>query len=211
MPPTNLYAALLSVLLMVAALMDPVAVAPLDLPTEAPSGEGDTGATDLLSDSPMWRTLLDATHQHKQEFNREFTGSIEYLHLDNFNIVSFPEDCRNTSINMEGCLRRLVRGLLVYQVLLKHVEREYPNSQVLPNIKYFSSLLISATRQKMRKPDAVKALSRTQEDSLLKEVDHFDMFNRKMFAHNILRKLHEFLRDIQVSIKRIEKRPGTLL
>ncbi|KAJ0055027.1 hypothetical protein NL108_008749, partial [Boleophthalmus pectinirostris] len=201
-------AALVSMLLMVAALMDPAVAAPVDLPTEAPSGEGGEGATDLLSDSPVWRALLDATHRHKQEFDKEFKGSIEYLHLDNFNIVSFPEDCRNTSINMEGCLKRLVRGLIVYQVLLKHVEREYPESEGLPNIKYFCNLLISAARQKMRKPDAVKTLSKNQEDSLLKEVAHSDTFHRKMFAHNILRKLHEFLRDTQVNIKRRERRPG---
>ncbi|KAK7898681.1 hypothetical protein WMY93_019534 [Mugilogobius chulae] len=213
----NLYAALLFMLMMT-ALMDcgvgaptglPTGL-PTDLPTEGPSGEGDEGTTDLLSDSPVWRSLLDATHRHKQEFDREFTGSIEYLHLDNFNMVSFPEDCRNTSLNMEGCLRRLVRGLLVYQVLLKHVEREYPRSEVLPNIKYSCSLLISATRQKMKKPDVVKTLSKSQEDNLLKEVGHTDIFHRKMFAHNILRKLHEFIRDTQVSIKRRERRPGYL-
>ncbi|XP_072303216.1 interleukin-6-like [Eucyclogobius newberryi] len=189
-------------------MMNCAAGAPTDLPTEAPSGEWYEGTTDLLSESPVWKSLLDATHQHKQEFDNEFAASIAYLHLDNFNIVSFPEDCQNTSINMEGCLRRLVHGLLVYQFLLKHVEREYPNSEVLPNIKYFCSLLISATRQKMRKPDAINPLSRGQEDSLLKEVQHPDTFHRKMIAHNILRKLHEFLRDTQVNIKRRERRPG---
>lgn len=196
--------------LILAALGDSGVGAPTDFPTEAPSGAGDEGGPHLLSESALWKTLLDATHRHRQEFDRQFPDPNQYLHLDNFNIASFPEDCRNTSINMEGCLRRLVRGLLVYQVLLRHVEKEYPLSEVLPNARFFSSLLISATRQKMRKPDAVKALSSGQEEALLKEVNHSDTFHRKMTAHNILRKLYEFLRDTHVGVKRREKRVGYL-
>lgn len=63
----------------------------------------------------------------------------------------------------------------------------------------------------MKKPDTVKALSSGEEESLLKEVDHPDTFQRKMFAHNILRKLHEFLRDTKIDIKRRERRPGYML
>ncbi|CAL1584538.1 unnamed protein product [Knipowitschia caucasica] len=199
--------ALLSALTMV-AFVTCVGGAPIDLPTDAPSGEGDVRPLDLLSDSPLWKVLLDATHRNRQMFDREFSSIMDYLHLDNFNISSFPEDCQNTSINMEGCLKRLVRGLLVFQVLLKHVEREYPKSEILPKLKYFCRLLTSAAGQKMRNSDIIQTLSQSDEDSLLKEVGHPDTFYRKMFAHNILRKLHEFLRETKFQIKKRERRPG---
>ncbi len=37
-------------------------------------------------------------------------------------------DC--VSSLQEACLRRLAQGLLIYTVLLKHVEKEYPSSLV---------------------------------------------------------------------------------
>lgn len=57
-------AALLTVLML--ALVDHAVGAPTSLPTEVPSGAGDEERT-YLSESPLWTSLLDATHQHKQE------------------------------------------------------------------------------------------------------------------------------------------------
>ena len=56
---------------MLAALWGSGVGAPVDFPTEAPSGAGDEGAgTERLSQSEVWRMLLDATHRHRQEVSR---------------------------------------------------------------------------------------------------------------------------------------------
>uniref|UniRef100_A0A8C6SIF7 Interleukin-6 n=1 Tax=Neogobius melanostomus TaxID=47308 RepID=A0A8C6SIF7_9GOBI len=182
-------AALLMVLML--AALDISVGAPVDFPTEEPSGAGAEGGSHLLSKNPLWKSLLDATHRHEQE--AEFPDLNPDLHLENFNISSLPEDCRNASINMEGCLRRLAQGLLVYQVLLRHVEQEYPLSKVLPNAKHFSGPLITATKEKPG--------GHTAEGS-----ESLRHFSQKMFAHNILRKLHEFLRDTHIDIREREMR-----
>lgn len=49
----------------------------------------------------------------------------------------------------ESCLRRLLEGLLIYSVLLKHVEEEYPLSRIPAEVRYYSSILIKEVENKV--------------------------------------------------------------
>lgn len=49
----------------------------------------------------------------------------------------------------EDCLRRLFEGLLIYSVLLKHVEKECPQSTIPAEVKYYSSILIREVERKV--------------------------------------------------------------
>uniref|UniRef100_A0A672Y698 Interleukin-6 n=1 Tax=Sphaeramia orbicularis TaxID=375764 RepID=A0A672Y698_9TELE len=155
----------------------PLEQMPTDGPTGDPSGEGEEvgGSSDLLSESRDLKLILDATDLHKDEFKKEFLGVMQYHLLDNYRISSLPQNCPRSNFSMEDCLLRLVDGLRVYRVLLKHVEKEYPSSSVLSRVKVATMLTSS------------------QEEQLLKELNNLDSFHRKMVAHNILRKLHQFL------------------
>lgn len=49
----------------------------------------------------------------------------------------------------EACLRWWAQGLLTYTALLKHVEKEYPGSQILSEARYYSGLLIPLIKEKV--------------------------------------------------------------
>ncbi|KAM4631509.1 interleukin-6-like [Polymixia lowei] len=92
----------------------------------------------------------------------------------------------------ESCLQRVVQGLLKYMVLLKHVEEEYPSNTILPDARSYGDLLI-----RQMHPERATEMSATQEENLLEELDNNDTFQRKITAHGVLRKLHQFLIDIE--------------
>uniref|UniRef100_A0A672Y6X1 Interleukin-6 n=1 Tax=Sphaeramia orbicularis TaxID=375764 RepID=A0A672Y6X1_9TELE len=184
----------------------PLEQMPTDGPTGDPSGEGEEvgGSSDLLSESRDLKLILDATDLHKDEF----LGVMQYHLLDNYRISSLPQNCPRSNFSMEDCLLRLVDGLRVYRVLLKHVEKEYPSSSVLSRVKV-GGVLVSWGL--MKRPDRATMLTSSQEEQLLKELNNLDSFHRKMVAHNILRKLHQFLRSAQLSIRKKEMAKGYLL
>uniref|UniRef100_A0A672YEY0 Interleukin-6 n=1 Tax=Sphaeramia orbicularis TaxID=375764 RepID=A0A672YEY0_9TELE len=188
----------------------PLEQMPTDGPTGDPSGEGEEvgGSSDLLSESRDLKLILDATDLHKDEFKKEFLGVMQYHLLDNYRISSLPQNCPRSNFSMEDCLLRLVDGLRVYRVLLKHVEKEYPSSSVLSRVKVSINPLIEKVTEKMKRPDRATMLTSSQEEQLLKELNNLDSFHRKMVAHNILRKLHQFLRSAQLSIRKKEMAKG---
>lgn len=47
----------------------------------------------------------------------------------------------------------MAHGLLVYTVLLKHVEKEYPGSLICSLAKYYSGLLINLCKEKVSEND----------------------------------------------------------
>lgn len=51
--------------------------------------------------------------------------------------------------SQDACLRRLLEGLLVYSVLLKHVEQEYPLSRIPSEVRYYSNVLIKEVENKV--------------------------------------------------------------
>lgn len=50
----------------------------------------------------------------------------------------------------EACLHRLLQGLLIYTVLLKRVETEFPSSTIPSEARYYSGLLIREIEKKVR-------------------------------------------------------------
>ncbi|XP_071368620.1 interleukin-6-like [Centroberyx affinis] len=170
----------------------PVAVAPTESPSGDPSGEEQEAErpSDL---SRLWDSFIATTELHEKKFEEEFQNQVNYQYLDDSN---FQSGCPGLNFSKESCLHRLVQGLLKYQVLLKHVEKEYPRNSMLPHVKLYSlASLISLTKQKMKHPERVTAMTSSQEEQLLKELAHPDTFHRKMTAYNILHLLHLFLID----------------
>lgn len=47
----------------------------------------------------------------------------------------------------EACLQRLAQGLLVYSVLLKQVEKEYPDNSILRELKPGIPLLVAQIKE----------------------------------------------------------------
>ncbi|XP_029976924.1 interleukin-6-like [Salarias fasciatus] len=120
--------------------------------------------SDLLS---TWKALAGIAKQHKKQFEDEFHKSVTIL--ESYKTSSFPIKCPEFNFSREACYHRLAKGLQVYTVLLRHVEREYP-----------------------QQPDPVR---RQAEEQLLREFDTPDRYHRKMTAHSILHHLKVFLAD----------------
>uniref|UniRef100_A0A8C3AUR1 Interleukin-6 n=1 Tax=Cyclopterus lumpus TaxID=8103 RepID=A0A8C3AUR1_CYCLU len=173
----------------------PVEDTPTDMPAGEPSGEEQAGPSNLLSVSPVWHAFED-----------EFQHELKYHFLENYKVSSLPAGCPLSNFSKEACLHRLAHGLRIYTVLLKHVEKEYPGNLICSVVKYYSDLLINLSKDKMRNPEQVTALTSSQEAQLLGGLDHLDAFQRKMTAHSILRQLHHFLVD---SKRAITKRENT--
>ncbi|XP_029976940.1 interleukin-6-like [Salarias fasciatus] len=182
--------------LMLAALLlcasgAPTPGAPTTAPAGDSSGEEEGEATsDLLS---TWKALAGIAKQHKKQFEDEFHKSVTIL--ESYKTSSFPIKCPEFNFSREACYHRLAKGLQVYTVLLRHVEREYPNNLILSAARLYSSVLIQGIKEKMRRGDQVSALTSGQEEQLLREFDTPDRYHRKMTAHSILHHLKVFLAD----------------
>ncbi|KAM6903822.1 interleukin-6-like [Lycodopsis pacificus] len=190
----------------------PVEDTPTDTPAGEPSGEEEevVWPSDLLSVSPVWHALLGATRRHKKEFEDEFQNELKYHFLENYRVSSLPAGCPHSNFSKEACLHRLAQGLLIYTVILKHVEKEYPSSSICSVAKYYSGLLVNLCKEKMRNSEQVTALNSSQEAQLLRGLDNPDTFHRKMTAHSILRQLHHFLVDSKRAITKKEKTRGSV-
>lgn len=75
---------------------------------------------------------------------------IEEVELDRFAVLKtgFPFWVGG-SLFQDACLRRLLEGLLIYSVLLQHVEEEYPLSRIPSEVRYYSSILIKEVENKV--------------------------------------------------------------
>uniref|UniRef100_A0A672HIY2 Interleukin-6 n=1 Tax=Salarias fasciatus TaxID=181472 RepID=A0A672HIY2_SALFA len=168
----------------------PTPGAPTTAPAGDSSGEEEGEATsDLLS---TWKALAGIAKQHKKQV-RFVGGSLTSIFV--YKTSSFPIKCPEFNFSREACYHRLAKGLQVYTVLLRHVEREYPNNLILSAARLYSSVLIQGIKEKMRRGDQVSALTSGQEEQLLREFDTPDRYHRKMTAHSILHHLKVFLAD----------------
>lgn len=73
--------------------------------------------------------------------------------LDRFRFLK-----RDFSGSQDACLGRLLEGLLIYSVLLKHVEEEYPLSRIPSEVRYYSSILIKELENKVGRRSAALLL-----------------------------------------------------
>ncbi|XP_019946148.1 interleukin-6 [Paralichthys olivaceus] len=196
-------AAMLAALLL-CALGAPVEYEPTDSPAGDFSGEEQEVTPDLLSASPVWDLIIGVTAHHQKEFEDEFQQEVKYRFLNHYKLSSLPADCPSANFSKEACLQRLAEGLHTYMVLFKHVEKEYPSSSILLHARYHSGALIGLIKEKMRNPGQVTVPTSRQEQQLLQDMDNPSTFHRKMTAHNILRQLHNFLRNGKVAIRKRE-------
>ncbi|XP_039977788.1 interleukin-6-like [Xiphias gladius] len=210
--PAKLNFFLISALMLAARLLCTLGLPVENEPTESPagdtSGEEEMVPSDLLSASPIWDSILGTTERHQKEFEDEFEKEVKYHFLDYYKISSLPASCPNSNFSKEACFQRLAQGLHTYMVLFKHVEKEYPGSLILAEVRHYSGLLISLIKGKMRNPEQVTVLTGSLEEQLLKDIDNPDTFYRKMTAHSILRHFHDFLRDAKRAIRKRERPRG---
>ncbi|XP_069032582.1 interleukin-6 [Embiotoca jacksoni] len=201
----NLFpAALLAALLLLHASGAPTPEARTDSSAGDSSGEEGEETSELRS---IWEVVLESTKQHQKQFEDEFQKQVDFL--AHHKKEPFPTKCQN-NCSKEACLQKLAQGLVTYKVLLKHVQLEYPNCSILAAPKLHIMMLVTLIKEKMKHPNRVTALTSSQEEQLLKEVDNPDTFNRKMTAHSILRYLHLFLVDGRRSLVKMEKREARM-
>ncbi|TKS88517.1 Interleukin-6 [Collichthys lucidus] len=192
--PSKLNAYLLSAVMLV-ALMRRALGAPTAL-TESPAGDpsGDE-AQEEVEGNPSdavkaWIYAVSTLSRHEQEFEAEFHHFHKYNILDQYTIAWLPKDCPS-SYNKEACLQWLAKGLFTYTAVLKYVAKEYPNQRILTVAERDN--LIQLIKDKMRHPEHVTALTRGQEEQLLRNIDTPTIYNRKMTAHSILYMFRHFL------------------
>ncbi|KAF7647874.1 hypothetical protein LDENG_00165390 [Lucifuga dentata] len=207
--PSTLNAYLLSMLMLTAytpprVLGAPAGDAPTEIPAGEPSGEEAERPSDLLSDSCVWDKIIAVINRCEGEFEQKFKIITNDV-LDNYEIISLPAGCPKVNFSKESCLHWLVQGLSKYMVLLRYVEEECPSSSVLSEVKHYSSLLSSLIQKKMKHRIQVMVLSRSQEQQILKELEHPDTFHQKMKAYSVLRQLKEFLIDSKHAIANKER------
>uniref|UniRef100_A0A3B3C8U5 Interleukin-6 n=1 Tax=Oryzias melastigma TaxID=30732 RepID=A0A3B3C8U5_ORYME len=171
--------------------------APLDLLAGDASGEESVEEAPPLASNVLrtWERVIEPTKRHQKEFEEEFHGNVDYILLDSHKQASFPVKCPMSNYSKEACLQRLAQGLLVYSVLLKQVEKEYPDNSILRELKPGIPLLVAQIKETMKRGERVSAPSSSQEEQLLKQLDSPDTFQRRMTAHSILSHLRFFLID----------------
>nr|QDK54782.1 interleukin-6 [Mugil incilis] len=195
---------------MLAALQQRASGAPLeDASTDSPAGDtsGEEGGEE---ESPQPTTnpysrFAFLNDRHKKEFEEEFQGE-QYSRLHSRSSPLFPEKCPASNFSKEACLHRLAEGLLTYKVLLKHVEKEYPNSQILQEVRGLSTMLFDQVMKKMKNKKRVTPPTGAEEEQMLKDIaSPHDPFDRKIMAHTILHYLANFAFDGKRAIDRREK------
>uniref|UniRef100_A0A3Q4GPU1 Interleukin-6 n=1 Tax=Neolamprologus brichardi TaxID=32507 RepID=A0A3Q4GPU1_NEOBR len=148
----------------------------------------------------IWRTLFDSAQEY-EKFEHHFqTLENRDQALDSHTPASIPKHCNITKFRKEVCLQTLAKGLLIYSVLLKHVEKEYRGSL------NFSDILKVKFTKKMKNSNQVTALTSSEEEQLLKEVNSPDPYHSKLHAYSILRALKAFLSEGKRAVCRMEKK-----
>ncbi|KAM9737968.1 interleukin-6 [Menidia menidia] len=199
---------LLSAALLAAALLRGSSGAPPgEAPTDSPAGDtsGEEEEEDREAESPdilTWEKVIAQTNAHQKEFEKEFKGNVNYLFLDNYKHSSFPAECPDSNFSKEACLQRLAQGMLVYSALLRHVEREYPDTEILQGVNASIHMLVPQIKKRMSSSEQVRELSGGQQQRLLQELSSPDAFHRKMTAHSILYHLRLFLIDGKRSFRK---------
>ncbi|XP_041665406.1 interleukin-6-like [Cheilinus undulatus] len=198
-----------------AALLQSALGAPTEvLPTESlagdPSGEEVESTSESLSSSDLWGLILSVTNNHSEEFEAEFNNQVKYHMLEDIKIPSLPMSCPISNFSKEACLNRLVNGLFVYNVLLKHVEKEYPNNYKISETRANCGQLVNLIKRNMKHPERVIELPSSQEEQILQDINSPDTFQRKTTAHSILFHLRNFLLQGKRVIRKRENTRGHL-
>ncbi|XP_077363769.1 LOW QUALITY PROTEIN: interleukin-6 [Festucalex cinctus] len=194
--------------LLARATAAPLIEAPTAFPSGGTSSEEETEPSSLLSSSDVWDSILATAKVHQKAFEDEFQNNVEFHLLEDYKVPQLPPNCPNSNFSKEACLHRLAQGLSIYTSLLKHVEKDYPDSRILSEAKQYTAILLWNIKQKMKKTEEVTSLSNSQEESLLASLDNPDVFHRKMTAHSILRQLYIFMVDGKRALSRKDRRRG---
>ncbi|XP_065326612.1 interleukin-6-like [Pelmatolapia mariae] len=175
------------------------------------SGEG-TEEAEMSTVKPfnIWKSLFDSAQEYEKAFEHHFqTLENRDQALDSHIPASIPKHCNITKFRKEACLQTLAKGLLIYSVLLKHVEKEYRGSLNFSDAPSNIGTLIDLAgmvKGKMKNSNQVTPLTSSEEEQLLKEVNSPDPYHSKLHAYSILRALKAFLSEGKRAVCRMEKR-----
>uniref|UniRef100_A0A3B4TVI3 Interleukin-6 n=1 Tax=Seriola dumerili TaxID=41447 RepID=A0A3B4TVI3_SERDU len=194
-----LVSAVMLAALLLCGLGAPVEIEPTNSPAGETSGEEEGMPTAPLSGSQVWDLIINQLEGLIKEVSEEDGFQVTESSLVKYKISSLPAKC--PSSNKEVCLRWVAEGLETYMVLLKHVEKEYPNSSSLSEVGNNSQGLISQIKEEMGKPGKVKVLTSLQEEQLLQHINNPDVFHRRMTTLSILQQLRQFLCDNRRKIR----------
>ncbi|KAM4725132.1 interleukin-6-like [Anableps anableps] len=206
---------LLAALMLAAALPlcvpgAPLKDAPTDLYPEETSGEEEEEVQRIsylpaaINITETLERVIGAIRRREEEFKNEFQGNVEYSSLNTYKRSSFPTECPKSNFSKEACLQWLAEGLLKSSVLLKYVDREHHNHSIVTLVNGIIPLLITKIKQTMRNADRVVALTSSQEQQMLKELESPDLFHRKMMAYSILSSIGHLLVDCKRSFRKWE-------
>ncbi|KAG7237012.1 hypothetical protein INR49_032901, partial [Caranx melampygus] len=200
----RLLSALMLAALLACTLGAPVEIEPSDSPAGDTSGEEEqTSTPPLLSNSEFWVSIISQIEGLIKELGEEDGFQETAFSLDRYKISSLPAKC--TSSKKEVCLRWMAEGLETFMVLLKHMEKEHPDSTKFAEVRTGSRGLISKVKEEMGKPGRVKVLTSLQEEQLLQCFNNTDAFHKRMTTLAILQQLHDFLCDGKRAIRQIER------
>uniref|UniRef100_A0A3Q4GRN1 Interleukin-6 n=1 Tax=Neolamprologus brichardi TaxID=32507 RepID=A0A3Q4GRN1_NEOBR len=147
----------------------------------------------------IWRTLFDSAQEYEKAV-RACSLTMINSSITRAILLSFVQ---------EVCLQTLAKGLLIYSVLLKHVEKEYRGSLNFSDAPSNIGTLIDLAgmvKGKMKNSNQVTALTSSEEEQLLKEVNSPDPYHSKLHAYSILRALKAFLSEGKRAVCRMEKK-----
>uniref|UniRef100_A0A3Q2X2P5 Interleukin-6 n=1 Tax=Haplochromis burtoni TaxID=8153 RepID=A0A3Q2X2P5_HAPBU len=146
----------------------------------------------------IWRSLFDSAQEYEKAV-RACSLTMINSSITRAVLLSFVQ---------ETCLQTLAKGLLIYSVLLKHVEKEYRGSLNFSDAPSNIGTLIDLAgmvKGKMKNSNQVTPLTSSEEEQLLKEVNSPDPYHSKLNAYSILRALKAFLSEGKRAVCRMEK------
>ncbi|XP_010871635.3 interleukin-6-like [Esox lucius] len=165
--------------------------------------------------STKWEQIIkmlvhEVTTFRDQQFVEEFQMPLENMSsFAEHQVPSIPQHLTKTpcfsNYSKEACLQEISRGLQVYQVLLQHVQTEYPQSNVIPMVRDHANVLIGLVIGKM-KAVVVESLPASEKEQVLGEVSTATEWHKKTSVHAILRDLRHFLVDTKRALCRMGKK-----
>ncbi|KAL0962040.1 hypothetical protein UPYG_G00334950 [Umbra pygmaea] len=211
--PSTQHLILISVLVGLLVNGSPIPNMVSDFPTSGWTSGEELETDSLSSDvepSPKWEQVIkllihEVTTFRDEQFVKEFLKPVKDMPLfAAHHVPSIPEHLPNTpcfaNYSKVPCLQQISRGLHVYQVLLQHVENEYPKSTWLPSIKQQITVLKELVKNKL---NTVVVDNLSTKEHLLSKVPTTTEWQRKTSVHAILRDLRHFLVDTKRALCRM--------
>ncbi|KAI1902518.1 hypothetical protein AGOR_G00045580 [Albula goreensis] len=160
---------------------------------------------------PLTNMLIcEVTRLRDQQFVEDFGESVSNMTNYKDNTLELPyigeRDCSSSNFSKDNCLQRISRGLQEHAVYLQFVEREFPKSGKVPDIKFRTKILADYVMEVMKNPKRVQELDSNTREQLLGSLPSSSAWARKMTVHVLLRDFRTFLIQTFRALRHIELR-----